>query len=62
MRPLLIGVVVAMVFLALTFAIVSCEPGGDGHQDSPGIEVDIDAPKKHKPKPQYKAPKYGKRR
>lgn len=63
MKAFLIGLVVAVVFLALTFAVVSCEPG-DGPQDSPGIEVDIDAPGKHKtkPRPAYKPPKYGKGR
>ncbi len=63
MKRLLIGLAVAVVFLALTFTVVSCEPG-EGPEDSPGIEVDIDAPGKHKTKhkPAYKAPKYGKGR
>jgi hypothetical protein len=53
---------VALIAICLlAFLVVSCGPG-DGPQDSPGIEVDIDAPKTHKPKSQYKAPKYGKGR
>lgn len=59
MKALLAGLAVAALFLALTFAVVSCEPG-DGPQGGPGVEIDIDAPKKHKPA--YKAPKYRKGR
>jgi hypothetical protein len=66
MRALLIGLVVAVVFLALTFAVVSCEPGDSGPQ-GPGVELDIDMPKQHKKPPTYRAPapkppKIGKRR
>lgn len=50
------GLAVALIaFCLLAFLVVSCGPG-EGPQDSPGVELDIDMPKQHKKPPTYKAP------
>lgn len=48
--------VVAILIAGAAFITLACAPFEDGSQNNPGVEFDIDMPKKHKKPPTYKAP------